>query len=1206
MMWGQNSSRMSRDRASRSNSKSKLNSTVPILPSSPMVTRRRHDINSSFITNQNGAMHGLGTSSKNAPSGTGPLLSSPFMPQIKRALGLEPKLQNRYGEQRRHSFGIGTTAKSPTVAAGSLPHVRLSKTRRLSLSERNSSMLNKSSTVKIAPPVIGKVASPSLYHMRCNSSIQEDRGTPDTYAVISALKERRKRSINTFEEHTEPPQQQAKRRRQESQHSNASTSSMPSMPENFPDLSNADFSMRLDTPGLKRPSRPRQEDIEEWNNMNSSKQHHHEGRNNSILSSLSSSQRFIENQKSKRKAESSFHEKENDSYVAKSQKKEPPKLTHLDVQYNIDNTAKTSAIPQVKEKSPQMTNGHSTSISKKGEEAEKTSQSMKTVEPSKPPVLPKMPSMKKTASIYSGLSSPASFKKAQYANVVATLDDYDADREAENQRVKQMLKDLDESFSKKEAKKETPVTSTSTLSTVTTTVSVATSTPVSVATSTSVSVARSTSAITLETTKPSSVLSALEKLSKSPIQETGGITSTAASTTQPSVSFKPLFGTPSAAQSTVNSVVTGLQTSMVSSSGSTAGTGILGTSQPAVSTGTKSSLADPSTSTPGGFTFNIQKSVGGMPTPVGATAAATSFVLGGTQVSSQRQPSTGVGIVFGAPSTTSAAPSQTQSSTGSGFSFGSVATSTAPPSGAGGFSFAGAQSAPSTTATTTTTKAPGFGFAGATTTTGSAPAATGFGFNTGSVQTSAAPSAGFSFASQPATTMSAATGFSFASAGSTAPSAGGFTLGGQAAPAVTTVASSQFGTSSAVSGPTFNFGGATSTAASGLFGASSGSTSAPGAAFAFGAKPSTTAVASPFGTPAASTAQSPFAAPASTSQTPFGAPGSTAAAFSFGAAKTTASASPFAFNAGSVSTSAGSTPFQTGQTTGSTPAATGLFSFGGATSSQSVFGAVSQSPAFGSTSQTPAFGTTGQTPAFGATNPAPAFGSTSQTPAFGSASQIPAFGSTNQPPAFGAANQPPAFGSATPTFGAATNQKPNTPVFGATSNNTSGSVFGNTGSTATGFAKSHSMPVFATSQDNASSTGTFNFGGPAPNVNPFGQGQTTPAKQTGAAFGQVSNDTTPKAQTGSMFNFGQTNNSAVKGFDFSASAAPCGGQSGTGGFNFMASASNMPVFNFGSAGATPTAGPGLTPGTFAVGAGSTAPRPPRAVARAARRRTQRK
>lgn len=70
-------------------------------------------------------------------------------------------------------------------------------------------------------------------------------------------------------------------------------------------------------------------------------------------------------------------------------------------------------------------------------------------------------------------------------------------------------------------------------------------------------------------------------------------------------------------------------------------------------------------------------------------------------------------------------------------------------------------------------------------------------------------------------------------------------------------------------------------------------------------------------------------------------------------------------------------------------------------------------------------------------------------------------------------------------------------------------------------------------------------------MNPFGQGQTTPAKQTGAAFGQVSNDQTPKAQTGAMFNFGQTNNnSAVKGFDFSASTGPSTGQTGTGGFNF--------------------------------------------------------
>ena len=37
--------------------------------------------------------------------------------------------------------------------------------------------------------------------------------------------------------------------------------------------------------------------------------------------------------------------------------------------------------------------------------------------------------------------------------MVATLDDYDTDREAEQQRVAQMLQDLDESMKPKEGKK---------------------------------------------------------------------------------------------------------------------------------------------------------------------------------------------------------------------------------------------------------------------------------------------------------------------------------------------------------------------------------------------------------------------------------------------------------------------------------------------------------------------------------------------------------------------------------------------------------------------------------------------------------------------------------------------------------------------------------------------------------------------------------
>lgn len=92
-------------------------------------------------------------------------------------------------------------------------------------------------------------------------------------------------------------------------------------------------------------------------------------------------------------------------------------------------------------------------------------------------------------------------------------------------------------------------------------------------------------------------------------------------------------------------------------------------------------------------------------------------------------------------------------------------------------------------------------------------------------------------------------------------------------------------------------------------------------------------------------------------------------------------------------------------------------------------------------------------------------------------------------------------------------------------------------------------------------TGTFNLGGPAPNVNPFGQ--TTPAKQTGAAFGQTGTDATPKSQTGSMFQFGQTNNnSTTKGFDFSSSATPAGG-SGTAGFNFSKFIYLLKLFSLG-------------------------------------------
>lgn len=76
----------------------RLNSTMPALSSSPLVTRQRNSvnghINESFLSSSRSPD---GKANKSiAHSATGPLLSSPFMPQIKRALGLEPSNQSKY------------------------------------------------------------------------------------------------------------------------------------------------------------------------------------------------------------------------------------------------------------------------------------------------------------------------------------------------------------------------------------------------------------------------------------------------------------------------------------------------------------------------------------------------------------------------------------------------------------------------------------------------------------------------------------------------------------------------------------------------------------------------------------------------------------------------------------------------------------------------------------------------------------------------------------------------------------------------------------------------------------------------------------------------------------------------------------------------------------------------------------------------------
>lgn len=86
-MWESNSPR---------NSKFAPKRNSEILPS-PLVTRQRMQLQNSHQSNSNVVADRSIASNRSVLTGAGPLLSTPFMPQIKRALGLEPKSQTKYG-----------------------------------------------------------------------------------------------------------------------------------------------------------------------------------------------------------------------------------------------------------------------------------------------------------------------------------------------------------------------------------------------------------------------------------------------------------------------------------------------------------------------------------------------------------------------------------------------------------------------------------------------------------------------------------------------------------------------------------------------------------------------------------------------------------------------------------------------------------------------------------------------------------------------------------------------------------------------------------------------------------------------------------------------------------------------------------------------------------------------------------------------------
>lgn len=84
IMWNKKSRSVSNSKVSpiaKPMARMKLNSTMPVLSTSPMSTRLR-----SSRKNLNGSI----------TSPAGPLLSSPFIPQIKRAMGLAPDSETKH------------------------------------------------------------------------------------------------------------------------------------------------------------------------------------------------------------------------------------------------------------------------------------------------------------------------------------------------------------------------------------------------------------------------------------------------------------------------------------------------------------------------------------------------------------------------------------------------------------------------------------------------------------------------------------------------------------------------------------------------------------------------------------------------------------------------------------------------------------------------------------------------------------------------------------------------------------------------------------------------------------------------------------------------------------------------------------------------------------------------------------------------------
>ncbi|CAL1531274.1 unnamed protein product [Lymnaea stagnalis] len=179
----------------------------------------------------------------------GPLLSSPIVPKVRRALESSVQLRSprttglQNGKPVGRSMSLNYGSQNPAKStAGQIPWVRLKRRESIGLTELASGNIPQSpNTVKLAAPEHRHLpAAPSFKSTPLIVTTEASRNcVVDTQTVVSALREKRKRFGTTQQEGSvceDTWNSSAKRRRQDSSQSNASSVSMPPMPDSLPNL----------------------------------------------------------------------------------------------------------------------------------------------------------------------------------------------------------------------------------------------------------------------------------------------------------------------------------------------------------------------------------------------------------------------------------------------------------------------------------------------------------------------------------------------------------------------------------------------------------------------------------------------------------------------------------------------------------------------------------------------------------------------------------------------------------------------------------------------------------------------------------------------------------------------------------------------------------------------------------------------------------